>query len=531
MFRGRDVLVYWYSNYMPYTELDLGFIDIVGHYNSWPNENNPTHLVVGGTVPNAGLVNHVHAAGKKIILLVGGADDPDGPIDAGFKALCGSGSSAADRTAFAATAWQYAIDHGYDGIDLDWEWPGTDTPPAYDFSANYADLIVKLGTSPLQGARTLSVGTTVNDLNGKFIPVGTLNAHTYLDWYGVQTYGQHGPTWSPHVGHAAELHSSGGDNEKHWPYGLPDTQTPSADQAIDYWRSRGVPRSKIVLGIGLYGNNFPSDEGLYEPNAGGQTDPYRTLKPLTTSWTLTKDQESEAWYWSNPGGAGVISMPVPETVTAMLRLADAERLKGVMIWAASQDAFYIEPEPPADPYWVQELMGPLAAESGKLRWIWLSPQKFTAAAGAPSLAARGSAADAYRAACWALPRGAEHALTTSFAMPADWDSAYPIRPFLHWTWASPGDLADLVNWECVVTTVTTGQQVDQAGTVVDPAWGPVRGPTVVEGLGRTPIGGYTPGASGLVRMAVRRAQTADPNLDYPGDAWLLGIEIQYVATS
>lgn len=106
-----------------------------------------------------------------------------------------------------------------------------------------------------------------------------------------------------------------------------------------------------------------------------------------------------------------------------------------------------------------------------------------------------------------------------------------MRPFLHWTWASPGDLSDRVNWEAVLTTVGAGEQVDEAGVTVAPAWGAPQGPTAVESLGRTPLGGYTPAASGLVRVAVRRMPTANPALDYAGAAWLLGVEIQYVATS
>jgi GH18 family chitinase len=61
------------------------------------------------------LISKAHRAGVKVFLLVGG--------DAG--AFSTMAASDILRVVLAQNLWDFAQQHGYDGVDIDWEYPGT----------------------------------------------------------------------------------------------------------------------------------------------------------------------------------------------------------------------------------------------------------------------------------------------------------------------------------------------------------------------------------------------------------------------
>ena len=67
-----------------------------------------------------------------------------------------------------------------------------------------------------------------------------------LDWVAIMNYDIWG-SWSPTVGPNAPLYDS---------CAAPANRVGSAESFVDAWEAAGMPRHKIVLGVGSYGHSF-----------------------------------------------------------------------------------------------------------------------------------------------------------------------------------------------------------------------------------------------------------------------------------
>jgi chitinase len=161
----------------------------------------------------------------------------------------------------------------------------------------------------------------------KHIPLSQASA--YLDFINLMAYDFSGP-WVDQAGHHAQLYSP---RQPHCP-----AAALSADSSVRYYRSRGVPAEKIVLGIPAYGRSFlgckgagsryaghGGDEGTYEfqdlprPNANEFVD-----MSLGAAWC-----EDEKGEW--------VSYDNEQTVRMKAAYAVAKELGGVFFWTGTGD--------------------------------------------------------------------------------------------------------------------------------------------------------------------------------------------------
>lgn len=291
----------------------------------------------------------------------------------------------------------------------------------------YVDLITRFRTA-LPVAKTVSLSSSIDYLNGRFFPAE--ESHGQLDWWTIQSYGFHGPAWTDHTGHASQIHNPSGDLNLHWPHGLPAVQTPSYDTSLPYWLGRNIPRAKIRMGIGLYGNWYRSKGKLFagwdSSTDDGEDAPFSVLKTEfdKVGWVQKLDGAAVATYHENTGAGDLITAPSQETVQASMRYAVVEDLKGVSIWAAGQD-------------WVvasnkSVLVDAMKTTAGRLERLWIPAAAFTAAQGSPMRAAYGDDAAIRKVAAWSMPYGSTSAVTTNVILPSDWLSTVPIVLILHW---------------------------------------------------------------------------------------------------
>ena len=236
------------------------------------------------------------------------------------------------------------VDAGvFDGIDIDWEYPG-----ACGATCNWRTEDTANFTALLQEFRNqLDAASPNRDL---LLTIGTPAAKTLqdkieleavagiVDWMNVMTYDFHG-SWEPSgpTNHHANLYE-----------GLADPSEPrfSADGTVREYFGSGVPASKIALGLPFYGRGWArvpegSNHGLYQ-SAGSiprgtyerGIEDYKTLKSKGYPEFWDNDVAKASWLYS---GSVFWTFDSPRAVTEKIRYVCLNQLKGVMFWELSGD--------------------------------------------------------------------------------------------------------------------------------------------------------------------------------------------------
>ncbi|MGW3323629.1 glycosyl hydrolase family 18 protein [Streptomyces virginiae] len=244
--------------------------------------------------------------------------------------------AAANPTAFAQSCYNLVEDPRwadvFDGIDLDWEYPNAcglscDTSGAAAFKNLMQAVKARFGANNLV---TAAITADASD-GGKIDKADYAGAAQYTDFYNVMTYDFFG-AW------AAQ-----GPTAPHSPLtsyaGIPQAGFNSAD-AIAKLKAKGVPGSKLNLGIGFYGRGWT---GVTQAAPGGTAtgpapgtyeqgiEDYKVLKsscPATGTVAGTAYAKCGSNWWS---------YDTPATIAGKMTWAKQQGLKGAFFWEFSGD--------------------------------------------------------------------------------------------------------------------------------------------------------------------------------------------------
>jgi len=244
------------------------------------------------------------------------------------------------RQRFVTSAIELMQRHGFDGIDIDWEYPGVSAAgiaSSKDDKQNFTLLLRDLRRGlDAQTARdgkkrllTIAVGASPSNVNG----IECAAIAPLVDYVNVMTYDLAGAGAGTRTGHHAAMYPSRpGD--------------PSAHTALETYERAGIPRRKLVIGAAFYGRLWRGVEnggrnGLHQTAAdrGTTTINYPSIMRNyfnTNGYRVYWDDGACAPYLYN--GENFVSFDNPESVRIKARYARSRGLAGVMFWEYSLDS-------------------------------------------------------------------------------------------------------------------------------------------------------------------------------------------------
>ncbi|KAL8841335.1 MAG: hypothetical protein Q9170_000965 [Blastenia crenularia] len=169
--------------------------------------------------------------------------------------FAGPASTHEGRSTFAKSSVQLVKNLGFDGLDIDWEYPKDDSE-AQNFVHLLAQTRSELDAASRHhnhphhhGEFLLTIACPAGPQNYEMLYIHSMDE--YLDFWNLMAYDYAG-SWDSHAGHQANIYSSQ-DNPSSTPF--------STAKAVEYYTSHGVRPSKIVLGMPLYGRAFTATNG------------------------------------------------------------------------------------------------------------------------------------------------------------------------------------------------------------------------------------------------------------------------------
>ncbi|ORY63896.1 glycoside hydrolase superfamily [Pseudomassariella vexata] len=242
-------------------------------------------------------------------------------------------STATTRSTFAKTAVTLVKDWGFDGIDVDWEYP-TDATQA----ANMVSLLQAIRSELDSYAASDAPGyhfvlTIASPAGPTNYNVMQLNAMAeVLDYFNLMAYDYAG-SWDTTSGHQANLYPNP-SNPQSTPF--------STDAAVSDYITAGVPASKIVLGMPIYGRSFESTAGVGQTYTGVGTGSWEAgvwdYKVLPkTGATEIYDEVAGATYSYDNSSQELISYDTPDMITKKVAYLKGKGMGGSMFWEASGD--------------------------------------------------------------------------------------------------------------------------------------------------------------------------------------------------
>jgi chitinase len=327
----------WSTGYLPGWEpasnVDCTPLTHVIHFSVVPGTNGTLNASANGitTANSADLVSRTHAAGKQVLICVGGAGSETAFLGA---------TSPATLPAFINNLTNFMATSGYDGVDIDWE------PLTLADARQYTNLVNGLRFALNEFPRPKLLTAAV----GAYSPYGDPPASEYtlfaslqnqFDQINIMTYDLSGPyagwvTWynSPLFDGGCRFPSTGG-------------LLPSVNGAVSNFISNGMSPRKLGIGIPFYGYVW-TGTNIVQPRQSWINAP--AVAQLGYDAIMTSYYQSNLYHWDtnvqaaylsitngDPARDVFISYDDQHACQAKVNYARNHGLGGVMVWELAQD--------------------------------------------------------------------------------------------------------------------------------------------------------------------------------------------------
>lgn len=242
-------------------------------------------------------------------------------------------STPAGRQTFARTAVTLMKDWGFDGIDVDWEYPADHTE-----GANMIPLLQAVRdeldayAAEFAGGHhfELSIAAPAGFGNYQFYDMAGLGR--LLDHVNIMAYDFAG-AWSEFSGHGANIFDNP-DQPNSTPY--------NSNEAVQAYVNGGVPAEKVVLGMPIYGRAFQQTDGIglaFNGIGEGSWEPgiwdYKALPKAGAA--MQSDDVAKGSYSYDASTRELITFDTPHMIQAKVTYLQGLGLGGSMFWEASAD--------------------------------------------------------------------------------------------------------------------------------------------------------------------------------------------------
>jgi len=254
--------------------------------------------------------------------------------------------TAESRQRFAQSAVEFVTRYGFDGVDIDWEFPtggglaGNIERPedAENFVLLLQTLREQLDAQGTRDGKNYLLTIALPAAPNAYQPLDWERIHPLLDWVNVMAYDMNG--WKNVTDFNAPL----------YPAAPESVGQIAIDPAITDLLAKNIPSDKLVMGLPFYGyawNGVESaNNGLYQLHtgrgvsaaSGESTLTYRQIADLDSSgYTRFWDEVARVPWLYNADERVMISYDDAESIAAKAAYVREHQLGGLMIWELSLD--------------------------------------------------------------------------------------------------------------------------------------------------------------------------------------------------
>ena len=277
-----------------------------------------------------GLASLAHRYGVKVVLSVGGWEDSNN-----FPQVA---SNEEGRVQFAHSCLEQIRAYDFDGIDIDWEYPGyTDHRGMPSDKKNFTRLLRTVRDSLSEYGRervTKYLLTAALPASGPILANYEMDSiAAIVDALNIMTYDFNGP-WDSLSGHNAPLYAP---------------RTNDTSRNVDasfrfYTQTLKIPAAKINLGVPFYGHSYSNCTALYCAHSGADTVhfsdaemSYCDLVPMLHQCIRMWDDRAKAPYLICRDWRTLISYDDEQSVREKANYVLDHNAGGLIIWEITGD--------------------------------------------------------------------------------------------------------------------------------------------------------------------------------------------------
>ncbi|CAH1104765.1 unnamed protein product [Psylliodes chrysocephalus] len=248
------------------------------------------------------------------------------------------------RKILANNVLKFIEERGFDGFDLDWEYPGLRGGNETTDKDNFTALLKEL--SEVLKSRGLLLTTAVAGAVEKIdVSYDVAEVSKVVDMINVMVFDYHG-SFDNFVGHVSPLYPAKID------FNFPDNETYNVDTALQHWLNKGADPQKINLGIVLYGRSFTladkTNTSLYAPIIeGGKEGPFSRQSGILGYNEICAFHNNGTYVWDDEQKVPHriydedqwVGFEDERSVQHKVDYALKNNLGGIMVWSLDYDDF------------------------------------------------------------------------------------------------------------------------------------------------------------------------------------------------